>query len=305
MIIVITASPLLHLERQEMYNQVIFYNHFGAGDIFESREFVKAWMKLVPAHNYLYAHGKNPRILLDIPELKFMEITPHMNPRVQIWDDQSGNLYVNTWIGITGKYLLPGIGCTVERLYDMHNDMLSDYNLGKLLGIPIDYIPHIKYDYYNINKATDFVMNRKGDLIFIDNGLTQSLQAENFDFNPVIEEIAKSHPEKTFIATQPFARYADNIFFTNDIIGNDGFDLPEISYISLFCSVLIGRNSGPHVFTQVNQNVFDRKKKLLSFTYKVTGSSFVVNTPAKIQKYWSDVTSKEDVVHMIESVLND
>src|SRR3990172_11366554 len=117
-----------------MYNQVIFYLGFGAGDIFESREFVKAWMKLVPAHNYLYSHNKNKRILLDIPELDFMEMTEHMNPRKQIWDDQNGNLYVNCWIGITGKYLLPGIGCTVERMYDMHNDMLSVYSLGKLPG---------------------------------------------------------------------------------------------------------------------------------------------------------------------------
>ena len=50
--------------------RITFYNHFGAGDIFESREFVKDLMKILPADEYRYAHGKNPKILLDIPELK-------------------------------------------------------------------------------------------------------------------------------------------------------------------------------------------------------------------------------------------
>lgn len=289
-----------------MYNKIILYNSFGAGDVQESREFAKAWMKLVPANEYYYAHGKNPRILLDIPELKHIPITSIMNPRRQIWE-ANNELWVNTWIGITGKYLLPGIGCTVERMYDMYNDMLSVYNLGKLPGTPIDYIPSIKYDYYNIDKATDFAMNRRGELIFIDNGLTQSLQAENFDFNPIIEDVANNNPDKTFIVTQPFVTYIsrNNIFTAGDIIGSNEFNLPEISYLSLFCSTLIGRNSGPHVFTQVKQNVFDPKKKLLSFTYHVLGSSFVVNTDVKITKYWSDDTTKEGVIQKIESVLNE
>lgn len=289
-----------------MYNQVIFYSHFNNGDIFESREFVKAFIKLVPAYNYYYAHNKNPRILLDIPELKFITLDNTMNPRIQVSDDNHGTLLVNTWMGITGKYILPGIGCTVEKLYDMYNDILAKLSdLERLPGNPIDYIPQIKYDKYNISKATDFVIRRQGELIFIDNGQALSLQAENFPMHEIIYEIANNHKDKTFIVTHALPLEVNNVFPTDYIIRNDGFDLPEISYLSCFCSTLIGRNSGPHVFTQVQQNVFDLKKKLLSFTYKVTGSSFVVNTDVKIQKYWSDVTDKERVVSMIESVLND
>ena len=283
--------------------------HFGNGDILESREFVKAWMKLIPAQNYYYAHSKNKRILLDIPELKFTEITPYMNPRKQIWEDGNGNLFVNCWLGITGKYLLPGIGCTVERMYDMHNDMLSVYNLGELPGTPIDYIPRIEYMIYGLLPVNDFLFYHPEEKIFIDNGLTQSLQAENFPMDDIIYEVANNHKDKCFIITHDLSDQYQfqlkNVYTTNSITKRVGFDLPEISYLSCFCSTLIGRNSGPHVFTQVKQNVFDSKKKLLSFTYHVLGSSFVVNTPVKIQKYWSDVTDKEKVIHMIESVLND
>jgi hypothetical protein len=288
-----------------MYNRVIFYLHFGNGDIFESREFVKEWMKLVPAKEYFYAHGKHPRILLDIPELKFMQVTEHMNPMKDVWDDLNGNLYVNCWIGRDGKYVLPGIGCTVEKLYEMHNDMLSVYGFGELSGKPIDYIPTINYKYYNIENATKFLLNRVGELIFIDNGNVQSMQAENFDMSNVIKRLATNHMEKTFIVTHKFDVDMDNIIPADYITKQPEFDLPEISYISLFCSTLIGRNSGPHVFTQVNQNAFDGGKKLLSFTYEPSGASFIVNSDVYIRRYWSNSTSEGNVLRDIERVINE
>lgn len=292
-----------------MYEQVIFYNHFGAGDVFESREFVKEWMRLVPARKYCYSHGKNPRILLDIPEIEFKEITIHMDAMRGVWDDLNGNLYVNTWIGRDGKYVLPGIGCTVEKLYEMHNDLLSVYDLGKLSRKPIDYITDIDYSFYEIESVTKFIDKHPEEKIFIDNGNVQSLQAENFPFTDIIYQVAESHPDKCFIVTHPIPviigkEHVSNIYHTDYITQNYyGFDLNEVSYISTFCSTLIGRNSGPHVFSQVRKNVMDETKKLSSFTYQYTGSSFVVNTDVKIRKYWSAHTRPDWVVREIEEVL--
>lgn len=287
-----------------MYNRVFFFNHFGNGDIFESREFVKEWMKLVPANEYYYAHGKNPRILLDIPELKYIPVTIEMKPRQQIWS-VNGDLFVNTWIGITGRYLLPGIGCTVERLYDMHNDMLRGLGLGKLSGVPTDYIPDIQYSIYSLLFINEFVVMHPEEKIFIDNGLVQSLQAENFPMHEIIYSVAANHKDKCFIVTQGLPLQADNIFPTDYITKRMDFDLPEISYLSTFCSTLIGRNSGPHVFSQVKKNVMDSNKKLLSFTYYPTGASFVVNSNVNIRRYWSGATEKNQVIENIERVINE
>jgi hypothetical protein len=287
-----------------MYDQVIFYLAFGSGDIFESREFVKEWMRLVPAKKYCYAHGKNPRILKDIPNLEFKEFTVHMDSMKSVWDDDNGNLYVNCWIGRDGKYVLPGIGCTAEKLYQMHNDMLAVYGFGKLSGEPIDYIPRIYYDAYEIDEPTKFVFEKKEELIFIDNGNVQSMQAENFNFNPIIRDIADTYPDKIFIVTHPIITNQENIFYTGNIIKQGlGFDLNEVSYLSLFCSTLIGRNSGPHVHTQVYQNVMDFKKKLLSFTYHPRGASFVVNTDVLIRRFWSGATNQQEVFNKICEVL--
>ena len=288
-----------------MFNQVIFYNHFGSGDVFESREFVKAWMKIVPSNSYHYAHSKNERILLDIPNLNFKSITHHMRTMSSVMDDSNGNLYVNTWIGRDGKYVLPGIGCTVEKLFQMHNDMLSGY--GQLPGSPIDYIPDIDYSKYNIGNVKKFMKKHPEEKIFIDNGIVQSNQAMNFPFHNIIYRIASSNKDKCFIVSQALPLEVDNVFPASYVIKSDGwgFDLNELSYISTHCSTLIGRNSGPHVYSQVKKNVMDSGKKLLSFTYEQQGSSFVVNTEVGIRKYWSNSVDEESVVKKIGEVINE
>lgn len=289
-----------------MYDRVIFYNHFGFGDIFESREFVKECMKIVEAREYFYSHGKNNRLLLDIKQLQYKDITEHMNPTRGIWDDLNGNLYINTWIGRDGKYVLPGIGCTVEKLYEMYNDLLYVYALGSLSGTPIDYIPKIDYKCFYTKEINKFFSNTKSkDCVFIDNGLVQSMQAHNFEFNPIIVDLADAYQDKLFITTHEIKDKGPNLFYTRDIIGKElGCDLNEVSYISLFCSTLIGRNSGPHVHTQVLENVMNESKKLLSFTYHQQGSSFVVNADVKIGKYWSPHTAHDDVLRKCKEVID-
>lgn len=286
-----------------MYNSIIFYNYFGAGDIFESREFVKGWMKLVPASEYFYAHGKHPRILLDIPELKHMLVDERMQPMTALRTDGSKNLFVNTWIGRDGQYVLPGIGCTVEELFRMHNDMLRSRNLGQLEGEPIDYIPDINYFYYGLDPIDNFMDIHKEEKILIDNGNVQSLQAENFPMAGIIYRLVDRYPDKCFIVTHPMDEIRPNLFCTDDIIQNRwGFDLNEVSYLSTFCSTLVGRNSGPHVFSQVKSNVMEESKNLVSFTYKISGASFVINTPVKITKYWSDATEEDTVLQAMTEI---
>lgn len=285
-----------------MYNSITFYNHFGAGDIFESREFVKAWMKLVPAKEYFYAHGKSPRIVYDIQGLKFTEVTDIMEPMRDLTMDLKNNLYVNTWIGRDSQYVLPGIGCTVEELYRMHNDTLRKNRLGQLEGKPIDYIPEIDYSKYQTTHVDEFMAKHPEDKVLIDNGRVQSNQALNFPMTGIINALAYMYPDKCFITTHPMDAQQTNIYFTDDIIDAvHPFDLNEISYLSTFCSTLVGRSSGPHVFSQVKQNVMDGSKKLVCFTYRLTGASFVINTPVKIEKFWSDATEEDTVIQaMVE-----
>lgn len=286
-----------------MSKDVVFYNHFGNGDIFESREFVKEYMEKLPAENYYYAHGKNPKILADIPKLQFIDVTDVMSATnaVLITDDA---IYINTWIGRDGKYVLPGIGCVVENLYYMHNEILAILGLGPLTKEVIDCVPDIDYSYYKTDTIDEFCQKHDNRKVLISNGPVCSNQAKNFDFTESIKMVAQEFPDIIFLVTSLTDTVMDNIFFTSDVIrANNGFDLNEISYLSLFCDTHIGRNSGPHVFAQVKKNWLDPNKATLSFTYKPIASHFVYNTPVAMKKYWSGATEEQEVYsNMVQAI---
>lgn len=275
-----------------MYNKLIFFNAYGNGDIFESRRFVKEIMQIIPAKHYFYAHGKSPRILADIPEIQFTPFVNDFDSSKAIIKLNDNSLVWNTWIGRDSKYVLPGIGCTVEKLYEMYNDILRLINLPGLSKPIFDYIPDIDYSYYNIKPIDEFLQKHIAQKVLISNGKVYSDQAVNFDFTPVINKLAEKLPDVIFILTEATDISKDNVFYTSNIINNkDKFDLNEISYLSLFCDTHIGRNSGPHVFAQVRDNWLDPNKVTLSFTRENIASHFVWKLPTAMQKRWSGSTN--------------
>jgi len=285
-----------------MYSKIIFYNEFNNGDLFESREFVRMWMKLIPSDEYFYAHKRSHRILMDIHNLQFTGLLPSMSPTRQMRYDKD-TLYINTWVGITGRYLLPGIGCTVEGLYKMYSEILGKPFPGK----PSDYLTDFDYLYYDLDPCHEFLGKHQEEKIFIDNGMVLSKQAENFPFHEAISIVAANNKDKCFIVSEPLPVDMPNVYSTDSITKRLYIcDLPEISYLSRFCTTLIGRNSGPHVFTQVKANLMDETKKLVSFTYEQTGASFVANNPdVKIRRYWFNLTEPKLVAQAIQRTIND
>lgn len=279
-----------------MYNSVVFYNHFGAGDIFESREFIKDYMKDISAEKYYYAHGKDPIILRDIDYLGFTEVTEAMHPMKDV-TFIGNDLYINTWIGRDGGYVLPGIGCVVEQLYRMHNDIRKKLGINLLQRDVYDYIPDIDYNKYSIYPVMDFIKsikNSRGQIVLISNGNAQSNQAFNFDMSIPICLLCEAYHDSIFITTSRTNFTYPNLYYTGDVLQLNRFDLNEISYLSTFCDTIIGRNSGPDVFCQVKKNWTDPNKALLSFTYQRIASTFVSKNDFPMKKYWSNAQEPVD-----------
>jgi len=282
-----------------MYNKLVFYNHFGNGDIFESREFVKHICEQVPAKEYCYSHGKDHRILLDMPFLtQEDETVKWANIRRPLFEEHS-NLYVNTWIGIDGRYVLPGIGCTVEMLHKMYKDY------GFTLRDDIySYIPKIDWSYYDTPTINEYLSTNRNVLIC--NGRVNSSQAENFDFYPIIRRLAEKYPNIDFYTTEGYAEYQglSNITNVNSII-KDKFNLYEIAYLSKFCDLVIGRCSGPSVFCEHSENCFDANFTTIGFTYTKQGSHFILSDNLPMKKLWSPETSEDGVFNKICEVIDE
>lgn len=287
-----------------MFNKVIFYNHFGNGDLFESREFVRDMMELLPAKEYFYAHQKSPRMFADIPKLKHIPLDAKCIVTQDI-RNVNKDLYINTWIGRDSKYVLPKIGCVVDKSWEMFNDMLGRLNLPRLSKPFQEYIPRVNFESFQLDSLKNFlstVGNKRKVLIC--NGRVFSLQAENFNFSPIMDYLASKYEDTIFIATQREQVQHPNLFYTEHVIKtDDGFDLNEISYLATKCDTIIGRKSGPFCFAHPIEVWNDGTKDSLSFTYGKEASHFVRHDIFPLRKHWSPEISYHGVVSAIERIL--
>jgi hypothetical protein len=185
----------------------------------------------------------------------------------------------------------------------MHNDMLSSIGCRPLTKPIMQYVPNLNYDLYPdcINVEHWLKSEAKYRKIWlIDNGNVQSNQAFNFDFIPIIDEVARLEPDDFFITTHGSGVTRPNVWNTNEIIrSKDGFDLPEVSFLSRYVNGSIGRNSGPHVYTQVRENWMNDQYRFLSFTYKQDAGYFVLNQPVLAKKFWSPYINDKQVIENI------
>jgi hypothetical protein len=291
-----------------MYDKVIFFNHYGNGDLFESTAFIEELHDTIPAHEYIYSHGKSNRIFNHLPWLvQDKQYVDRLDHRLAT-KEEDNCFYLNTWIGRDGRYVLPGIGCTVEMLHAMYNDMLRPYGISLKYG-PYNYIPTIPHitKAYNYEPVLDFVEKNqsKFKLVLISNGNVQSCQADNFSFVPIIKRLSTMYEDHLFILTNPMWETFRNVRIASDITKVQECDLHEIGLLANYCQVIIGRCSGPIVFAQHRWKWQYSNHKSISFTYSYEGSHFVLSDQLPMKKIWSPATSIEDVYNKIAEGLNE
>lgn len=295
-----------------MFDSLSFYNHYGNGDLFLSREFVKEIMGVIPARKYFYATGKNHRMFADIPELEPVTILPAdehdlkypMRSRCRIVDN---DVFINTWLGVDSKYVTPANTCCITGYFSNFNLILSQLGFPPLSKSYEEYLPSVDYDYFDTKSVDVFLKGNFGNMVLIDNCETHSCQAENFDTTPIIQRLCDTFKKTIFVVSQPKNIIAPN-YITTDKITNtkDGFDLNELSYLSKHIDLLVGRSSGCYIFSMTRENCMNSSKTFLSFTYKQEGAHIVWKEPKMAAKLcWSNATQDEDVYRIICQVMEE
>jgi hypothetical protein len=92
----------------------------------------------------------------------------------------------------------------------------------------------------------------------------------------VIVPLAQENPDITFVCTSKFDMtgvHAPNIHFTDDIFKDvkDG-DINEIAYLSTRAFLIMGKNSGPFMFTHIQENIMDPNKIFMSMSHRSSDS---------------------------------
>lgn len=258
--------------RSNKMKSICFFNHYHNGDLFNSKSFIKEIISNIDV-KYYYAHSNQSVVLSDLG-VEHIQI-PNLS-HADKFVEHDDVLYVNTWIGSYFNGDNPYIGeCTLRFSYSMFEKIYQQLNVYFSSDLKLDpienYFSFVDYSKFNLSKVTDFVLQYQQPKILFSNGPCLSGQCDYYgDMKSIIETCAKRNPNKLFIATHKFSTQLENIKFTGDILNLNTCDLNEISYISTFCDIIVGRNSGPFCFSMTKENISNPEKTFYAFGSKET-----------------------------------
>ena len=303
------------------YDNVIFFNYFHLGDLHISRNYIKKIMSRIPANNYFETNQYGEDVLKDIDNLQYLRwhsFTDFCGVRYDVPFAVSMNgdlrtLFVNTWVGQNqplNKMPRDNGVCTFRRNNENYNLILKELGFDEIRDDDVDVFPSVDYEKYEIENVDSFLRKTFGPFVLLFNNEVKSGQCENFDFDPIAEKLCKEFPEHKFILSNDTELTKDksinNIFSASDIIKKDSMDLNELSYLSTFCDVLIGRNSGPQTFAYVIENFLCPNKKNITICDHKNESDYMANTyeECKMRTYWMKYGEK-DVFEFIKESINE
>ncbi len=285
-----------------MIENLVFYNHWQNGDIHVSREFVKFFINSIPAKNYIYLNHKSPELLKDIPQLRVENIGLDYldNDSPFMWNLHTRTLCLNTWYGVSPVFK-DTASCTIDTLYHLFNSHLSKVFNTTINPLKlIEFIPTVNYSYFKIENIENYVNTNQNKKILICNGNVISKQSRNFSFNSIVDKIAIDYPSVDFIMTEKFICNRSNILFTDDLIDKQGCDLNEISYLSLHCDSIIGRSSGPYIYSMVKENLLHPEKTFVCFSDDESIAWWSDDRSLfKCKTIWSNDYSENNIVNKI------
>jgi hypothetical protein len=244
--------------------------------------------QISPETTFAYSHKKSANLLSDISDLEYDAqainriISPHNN-LVKIDD----TIYINTWYGQQHWKYVKSYETTFDCLYSAFDDSCRNiwgFRLADISTDLRDFFPIIDYSKYYIQEATSWILAHPEYKILIENGIAYSDQSDNLPMEPLIVNLAQKYPNKTFILTAQadIKDKPNNIIFSDDIIKKEiKSDLNEVSYLSTFCDMIIGKASGVFSFSFIQENLFNRNIKYICFCQ----DRFLPNKP---NKFWLD-----------------
>lgn len=296
--------------------KVCWYNHFHNGDLFATREIVKNLSQQIPGEHY-YLHPQHSSVLHDIG-FHTVPMTAYLNNKkgTKIFYN-NGIWFINTWIGCYldlasedgvsfGNHLEIGISWKLYHKVWKHFAKSISAALNISIEIPDDIkglIPSVRQDYYTNKDHISKKIDIQKPSVLISNGPALSGQAhQNHDMSQWFEPIIEKYPNVQWIFTRKTALFGSNIFYTQDIFDNLPCDLNQIGELSRYSQVIIGRNSGPFLFCNRRDTLFDPTKTFIA-TGKLHTDCFPYDIDLPCRFLWHSDFDNQSIKQFIQSTL--
>lgn len=286
-------------------NSICFFSNGHNGDIVHSKAFVNDIANQINV-KCLYHHKRNHKITKDLNAIT-TQIAP--SNYYEKFIETNNILFINTWLY---PYLFDDsfetYGVNMKTNYKIYNficdkiNSVFDTNI-KLKDID-QYHPFINFDIVERSNINEFVKSKNKKILFSNGPCLSGQSPYNEDMSEIINNLAEKYPEITFIATHKFNTVLDNVKFTEEIIKINGSDLNEIGYLSTYCDLIIGRNSGPFCFCTIDVNLKNPDKIFYAFGHNQT-DCFYQGSNINCKFIFNNADNQYELLNCIDNIILD
>ena len=281
---------------------ICFFTNGHNGDIVHSKSFIEDITNQLDLPCF-YHHKKNPIITQDLSST-YTQISP--SDYYARFIDTEKIFFINTWLyPYSQDNFFVGVNMdTNYKIYSIICDVINEkFNKNIKLKSIESYLPFINFDNVEKNNIENFVKSNSNKKVLLCNGPCMSGQScYNDNLKELTEKLSQKYKQITFIATEKFQTNFDNIFFTDDIININKCDLNEIGYLSTFCDLIIGKNSGPFCFSTNKDNYNNEKMIFFAFGHN-EGDCFHKNVQIKAKFIFNNSENKDIIDNSIEETI--
>lgn len=286
-------------------NKLVLYNGCNNGDVHVARSYIQDIANKYSGEVYYAIKPSfSSPLLSDISNIKqyfvseeFMRDILHQSIVIQ-----NDITYINTWFcQLDGKYFkqTQTENCNFTILYAIFTDVYKHLSLE--LDEYLNYIPKIDFQNLELDEQKRLIdqTSKFKSRILICSSDVKSGQAPNFDFTIPVDLLSAKYKDCCFLLTRSLDIKKENV------IDISHYSLNQIAYISQYCNVIVGRSSGPYVFSIIKENVFDETKTFVCFCHDKIISLGLPGNENKCGLIWSNDFNESNIVSKIEEAIRD
>jgi len=295
---------------------ICFFCSGHNGDIAHSKSFLRDIVDQLDV-SYFFYHENNFKINKDLPLIqKYPYSFPeNINHFYDKFVETEETLYINIWLTPWRHDNPDFFNINLNTFYGVfsliYEKISLTFNTKLRLKSMEEYFPTIDFNFVEKTNIDSYVKNSKNKKILICNGPCLAEQASyNGDMSSIIKKLSLKFDKNDFISTQKF--FIDecdnqnrNLYFTEDITQVFECDLNEIGYLSTFCDVIVGRNSGPFCFSTIKENYNNQSKVFYAFGENEKLFCFNSGIEINAKFIYNDGSNEEVLYSTIENIINE
>lgn len=253
--------------------KVCFYTNGHLGDFIISIPFLKLLIEKYPENEYYqYSRGSDRTVFPDI----FIRAVPGL----KLSTDICGDINIPTWfcdneythLHKTGEealqLLYPYDLVTIQKyfwtyIFNKHN---FNIEIPEDIGLDFDFENILSKEV--INSINQIAKSHRKKIFFV-NVIGRSGQTDNEHWIPKIKKLSNLYADCDFYYTnnEVFKIKETNIIHTPTIFGEHSSDIIHNAYLSLFCDIIVAKNSGAfQAISMQTKNVSQEKKIFITQT---------------------------------------